>query len=101
MKAYTTYHIVKSLDTITTQWFTVKETVDRIYAIVFTRDEDLTIWGKVAYLPKNSAMAEYDIDWIMPYNEATGEVDDTETAIDSDRDVQWLIDEAERITKEV
>lgn len=99
MTAKTTYHIVRQLDNITTQWFPVKETVDRIYAIVFTRDEEGDIVGKVAYLPKNSAMAEYDIDWIMP--EATGEVDDTEIIIESDWDIQCLLYEAERITKEV
>lgn len=71
------------------------------YAIVFTRDEDNTLWGKVAYQSVNSIMqCDYDIDWLMPYNKDTGEVDDTEINIESIRDIQWLIDEAERIVKE-
>ena len=38
--------------------------------------EDDVIYGKLAYCPKNSAMHEYDIDWIMP--EINDTVYDTE-----------------------
>lgn len=38
--------------------------------------------SKLAYQPKNSIMqCDYGIDWIMPYNEETGDVDDTEISI--------------------
>ena len=31
---------------------------------------------------------DYDVDWTMPYNEATEEVDDTEEAIYEDTDLE-------------
>lgn len=58
--------------------------------------DDLRIYGKVAYQPVNSLMQEYDIDWTMPYNEETGEVDDMEVSIDDELDLKWLIEQAER-----
>lgn len=63
---------------------------------------DWRLYAKVAYQPKNSLMqCDYDIDWIMPYDEETGEVDDTETEItDIEKDVDWLLKEWERIRKE-
>lgn len=37
---------------------------------------------KLAYQPNNSLMqCDYDIDWLMPYDEESGEVDDTEIPI--------------------
>lgn len=54
------------------------------------------VCGKVAYQPSNSAMQEYDIDWTMPYDDGTSEVDDTEVEIKGKEDLQWLIQEAER-----
>ena len=71
---------------------------DKTWAIVLGWDYEYTqIMGKIAYLPNNSAMAEYDVDWIMPYNESTGEVYDTETQIGYLCDVEWLLDEWEYI----
>jgi hypothetical protein len=55
------------------------------------------IMGKIAYLPNNNVMSQYDYDWIMPYDESTGEVYDTETQIGDLRDVEWLLDEWEFI----
>ena len=50
------------------------------------------LFGKVAYQPTNSLMQEYDIDWLMPYSEITGEVYDTEITIQSERDAEYLVD---------
>lgn len=47
---------------------------------------------KLAYQPRNSIMQEYDIDWIMPYDEKSGEVDDNEISIYSDTDLEDTID---------
>lgn len=51
---------------------------------------------KVAYQPSNSAMSDYDIDWLMPYDEESGEVYDNEVAIYSDTDlesvIEWLLE---------
>ena len=63
------------------------------------KDSIPRINGKVAYLPKNSLMREYDIDWTMPYNES-GDVDDTELTIGDEKDIEWLYEQWERIKKE-
>ena len=71
---------------------------DKTWAIVLGWDcKHKRIMGKIAYLPKNSAMSEYDFDWMMPYDESTGEVYDTETQIGYLSDVEWLLDEWEFI----
>lgn len=58
--------------------------------------------GKVAYLPKNSGMSEYDMDWIMPYDEETGEVWNTEIEFTSadDFNIDWLLEQWELIKEE-
>ena len=49
--------------------------------------------AKLAYQPVNSMMqCDYDIDWLMPYNEETGEVDDNELSIYPDSDASKIID---------
>ena len=54
------------------------------------------ICAKLAFQPWNSIMqCDYDIDWMMPYDEETMEVDDNEVPIYSDTDfeetVDWLL----------
>lgn len=47
---------------------------------------------KLAYQPDNSVMqADYDWDWHMPYDEESGDVDDTEIAIYPETDVKKAI----------
>ena len=53
--------------------------------------------AKVAYQPWNSIMqCDYNIDWSMPYNEESGEVDDTEISIYPNTDlketINWLLE---------
>ena len=53
--------------------------------------------AKVAYQPSNSAMqCGYDIDWLMPYNVESGDVDDTEISIYKGDNIRviiaWLLD---------
>jgi hypothetical protein len=53
--------------------------------------------AKLAYQPTNSIMqCDYDIDWLMPYDEETGEVDDNEIPIYPNTDlkeaINWLLD---------
>lgn len=53
--------------------------------------------AKVARQPTNSVMqCDYDVDWEMPYDPATGEVWDTDVAVSSDDawDEEWLVDQA-------
>lgn len=48
---------------------------------------------KLAYQPNNSLMqCDYDIDWLMPYNEESGEVDDNEISIYPDTNIEETID---------
>lgn len=61
----------------------------------YDNPEKFYIYGKVAYQPTNSLMQEYDIDWTMPYNEETGEVDDMEIRVDDESDLKWLIEQWE------
>lgn len=63
------------------------------------KDKDYTQFcGKVAYQAYNNVMqCDYDVDWTMPYDEKTGEVDDTNIAITSPDDVKWLLDQAVRL----
>lgn len=48
---------------------------------------------KLAYQSNNSIMqCDYDIDWAMPYDEETGEVDDNEVPIYTDSNMEEIID---------
>ena len=73
-------------------------------------EENLVIKGgwdlcaKVAYQPKNSIMqCDYDVDWMMPYNERTGEIDDTDISLvlkkRDESNFKWLIENWTRIRR--
>lgn len=48
---------------------------------------------KLAYQPNNSLMqCGYDIDWLMPYDEENGEVDDNEISIYPNTNIEGTID---------
>ena len=69
---------------------------DKKFAIVLAwmdwdNVEEWKIYGKVAYVPYNSGMFEYDIDWLMPYDKETGEVWDTETEANDSDVIDWWI----------
>lgn len=59
-------------------------------------NDDWQLYAKVAYLPTNSLMSEYDFDWIMP-EEDDGYIFDTEICIGNlpfsacMADVDWLL----------
>ena len=64
----------------------------------YNDNDEWELYGKVAYQPSNSGMQEYDIDWVMPYNEA--DVDDTEITIgDAVSSADYLLKEWARIKK--
>lgn len=60
------------------------------------------VCAKIAYQHSNNAMqCDFDIDWYMPYNLDTGEVDDTSTEITATQaNVDWLNDTAKRVWKD-
>lgn len=75
------------------------------WAVVFgwvdySGDGKYELCGKVAY--NDSYMKDYDYDWIMPYDEETGEVWDTEVAITPNDDftIDWWIEQWDMIKKE-
>lgn len=56
--------------------------------------------AKIAYVPNNSLLRDYDYDFMMPYDEKTGEVWDTEVSLESGAtegsiftDLTWLMKE--------
>lgn len=51
------------------------------------------IYGKVAVIKRNSAMFEYDMDYVMPTMPG-GYVMDTETAIGDKKSQEWLLEQA-------
>ena len=79
------------------------------WAIVFAWEDgfepddtgnDARFCGRVAYQPKNSGMQCDLMDWTMPFDENSGEVDDTDTEVSSKDDVKYLVGEWQRIRKE-
>ena len=74
----------------TTCWDVFAEDDKYTWAVVFgsySEDGEDYIGVKIAYCPRRSAMKEYDIDWMMPYNKETNEVDDTEVLFEDDDNV--------------
>lgn len=60
------------------------------------------ICAKVAYQHANNCcQCDYDVDWLMPYDPDTGDVDDTSTEVNATvSDVNWLNKQALRVWKE-
>ena len=55
-------------------------------------DGTYRLCAKLAYQPVNSMMqCDYDIDWLIPYDEETGEVDDTEVSIYPNDNLEEII----------
>lgn len=90
----TTYIVDLDYDDKGNRWAVVLGWVD------YDGDDEYKLWGKIAYLPKNSYMKEYDWDWMMPYDEETGEVWDTEISNPDAFDAAWWLDQWELIKKE-
>jgi len=91
----TTYCVNLDYDDDGNQWAVVFGWID-------DGDGNPLFCGKVAYLPKNSGMSEYDYDWMMPYDEETGEVWNTEIEFTSadDSNIDWLLEQWEEIQQE-
>lgn len=64
---------------------------------------DKRIAMKIAWKSGNAPLSDYDIDWLMPYDTETGDVDDCELSIESDnigKDLDWLEKTYKRFKKE-
>lgn len=67
----------------------------------FDEDENV-LCGYLGYLPNNSMMGEFGYDWMMPYDEESGEVDDTELSIQCAdiSDLKWWEENWNRMVKD-
>ena len=94
-KANGTYHWILGRDEDDNDWAIVLGWADGFEP---NEDDDCmdgtySLCAKIAYQPYNSLMqCDYDIDWIMPYNKESGDVDETEIAIFSGCDMEYVID---------
>ncbi len=73
--------VLKDKDFAKTWYIDFARDEARIWSVVMCwsqeGDEEFVL-AKVGYRAANSLMTEYDIDFVMPYNEETSEVDDLE-----------------------
>jgi len=90
-----TYHWKLAIDDNNNQWAIVLGWADGFDE---EPEDDCTdgtwrLCAKLAYQPTNSMMqCDYGIDWLMPYDEETGEVEDNEISIYPDSDASVIID---------
>ena len=94
-----TYHWILDRDENDNDWAIVLGWADGFEA---DETDDCTdgTWRlcvKLAYQPWNSLMqCDYDVDWLMPYDEESGEVDDTEVSIypntNLEETIDWLLE---------
>jgi hypothetical protein len=55
-------------------------------------DGTYSLCAKIAYQSSKSIMqCDYDLDWTTPYNEETGETDETEIALFTGCDMEWVV----------
>lgn len=84
-----TYHWHLHTDDNNNDWAIVMSYMD------YDGNGNEELYAKLAYQPSNSIMqCDYDIDWLMPYDEETGEVFFTELSVDSSNAksvVEWLL----------
>lgn len=94
-----TYHWHLDSDDNGNDWAIVMAYMD------YDGDGNEKLYAKLAYQPSNSIMqCDYDVDWLMPYDEETGEVWDTEQMVYSaeyaEELVNWLLKAYEEYKKE-
>jgi len=90
-----TYHWTLPIDDDNNNWAIVlgySDGFDETEQDDFT-DGSWRLCAKLAYQSKKSIMqCDYDIDWLMPYDELTGEVDNIEMSIYPETDLISIID---------
>lgn len=74
-------------------YYIIETTKINNYALVIGFDDEDELSIKLAFQPRNSLLqCDFDIDWLMPYNDETGEVWDTSITIDPRDDFEKIID---------
>ena len=103
--------VTMSDDKNSTWWLTLAVVKGVRWGIVgawmdYDNDGNWQAYVKIASQPTNSMMQEYDIDWLMPTDEVTGEVDDTELSLGIEPNFKnfldasdWFIQHWERFKK--
>lgn len=90
----------RNKDHTITWWHTLEIKNSKRWGIVvawmnYDRDpDDWGLYAKIAYLPTNTLMSEYDIDWIIPGDDDglwTEEIQVSESSAKSD--TEWLLKE--------
>lgn len=82
-------------------WSDGYEEIDNVF-----HDGTYMLEAKIAYQPYNSIMqCDYDVDWTMPYDKETMEVDDTSVSIEDYSEIynafDWLMKLWQRISDEI
>lgn len=62
-------------------------------------DTIFTLCAKLA-INIDDLQCDYDMDWYMPWDKKTGDVWDTNMAVNGDQDIDWYNDEAKAIINE-
>ena len=95
------HHEVATTDGGTTLYIVVGwgDGFDEAPACTPNADGTLRICGKIGYQHANNAMqADYEVDFYMPYDPKTGDVDNTSTEVSSTQDsVDYLNEAAKRV----
>ena len=94
-----TYHWILREDNKRNNWAIVlgwADGFDKREADEYT-DGTWRLCTKLAYQPSNSMMqCDYDVDWLMPYDEESGDVDDNEVSIypytNLKKVIDWLLE---------
>lgn len=97
-KSNCTYHWYLGTDNDDNDWCIVLGWCDGFDSneIDSYSDDTYRLCIKLAYQPSNSLLqCDYNIDWLMPYDEKTNDVDDTEIPIYKDTnlniEIDWLL----------
>ena len=67
----------------------------------FDGTDEYEPYAKLACIPYNSGMNDYEWDYVMPYKEGSGDVWDTETSFGPNEDPEWFNEQAEEIIQAV
>ena len=91
----------ESLKDESATYYTILETTPKnLWAIVSIYDAKHGVCSKVAYCSKKSIMHEYDVDWMLPFDEKTGDWWDTQVCGGLSRgECEWMLAQFEQMKK--
>lgn len=110
MNRITPQDIQKGVETVSASpestWYKVIETLDNgdELCLAFGMGEGFdepTVCAKIAVLASNSAMSDYEWDFVMPYEAKSGSVWDTEVSNPGESDAEWFNTQAAQIARKL